>query len=352
MPSSTMKALVKTRPAAGAELLETPVPELGLHDVLVEVHAASICGTDLHIYNWDAAMRNRIKPPLIFGHEFCGVVKQVGSEVSTIRPGEFVSAEMHVTCGHCLQCRIGQQHICQNLEIIGIDRDGCFAQYVKIPETNIWLLDPAIPAEYGAVLDPLGNAVHTVLAGEIAGLTVAVLGCGPIGLFSLQLARACGASAVYAVEVKQPRIELARELGATAVFDPNKDDVVAAIRAATGGVGVDVVLEMSGHPQAIRQGFQVLRAGGRMSLLGLPDQPVELDLVNDVIFKGITVQGIYGRRMYDTWYRMQALLKAGALKLEPLISARLPLEDFEQAFALLNAGEACKVLLYPNGLPK
>jgi len=352
MPSHSMKALMKTRPAAGAELCEVPIPELASHDVLVEVRTASICGTDLHIYNWDASMRNRIKPPLIFGHEFCGVVERVGSEVSAVRPSDFVSAEMHVACGHCLQCRVGQQHICQNLQIIGIDRDGCFAQYVKIPESNIWPLDSAIPADYGAVLDPLGNAVHTVLAGEIAGLTVAVLGCGPIGLFALQLARACGASAVYAVEVKQPRIQLARQLGATVVFDPNKDDVVGAIRAATGGVGVDVVLEMSGHPQAIRQGFQILRAGGRMSLLGLPDQRVELDLVNDVIFKGITVQGIYGRRMYDTWYRMLALLKAGALNLEPLISARLPLENYEQAFALLNAGEACKVLLYPNGLPK
>lgn len=352
MPARAMKALTKTRPAAGAELLEAPIPELGPHDVLVQVRAASICGTDLHIYNWDASMRSRIKPPLIFGHEFCGVVERVGSEVSIVRPSDFVSAEMHVACGHCLQCRVGQQHICQNLEIIGIDRDGCFAQYVKIPESNIWPLDPAIPVDYGAVLDPLGNAVHTVLAGDIAGLTVAVLGCGPIGLFALQLARACGASAVYAVEVKQPRLQLARQLGATAVFDPDKDDVVAAIRAATGGVGVDVVLEMSGHPQAIRQGFQILRAGGRMSLLGLPDQRVELDLVNDVIFKGITVQGIYGRRMYDTWYRMLALLKAGALKLEPLISARLPLENYQRAFALLSAGEACKILLYPNGLPK
>ena len=297
-------------------------------------------------------MASRIKPPLIFGHEFCGVVERVGSEVSAVRPGDFVSAEMHVTCGRCLQCRIGQAHVCQNLKIIGLDLDGCFAQYVKIPEANIWKLDAAVPIDYGALLDPLGNAVHTVLAGEIAGLSVAVIGCGQIGLFALEVARACGAGARYAVEVKEPRLELARRLGATAVFNPQKEDVVQKIREATDGVGVDVVLEMSGAAEAIRLGFKILRAGGRISLLGLPNRPVELDLVNDVIFKGATVQGIYGRRIYDTWYRMLALLRAGALNLEPLISERLPLENFERAFDLLAAGQASKILLYPNGLPQ
>jgi threonine 3-dehydrogenase len=346
-----MKALMKTRPARGAELREAPTPELGPHDALVHVRAASICGTDLHIYHWHPSMQARIKPPLIFGHEFCGVVERVGSEVSAVRPGDFVSAEMHVTCGRCLQCRIGQAHICQNLKIIGLDLDGCFAQYVKIPETNIWKLDPAIPIDYGAVLDPLGNAVHAVLAGEIAGLSVAVIGCGPIGLFALEVARACGAAARYAVEVKEHRLQLARRLGATAVFNPQKDDVVAAILEATGGVGVDVALEMSGAAEAIRMSLKILRAGGRISLLGLPDRPVELDLVGDLIFKGATVQGIFGRRMYDTWYKMIALLKAGVLNLDPLISERLPLEKFERAFELLDAGQASKILLYPNGLP-
>ncbi|MFQ5927365.1 MAG: L-threonine 3-dehydrogenase, partial [Terriglobia bacterium] len=303
---------MKTRPARGAELRQAPTPALGPHDVLVQVRAASICGTDLHIYHWHPSMQARIKPPLIFGHEFCGVVERVGSGVNAIRPGDFVSAEMHVTCGRCLQCRIGQAHICQNLKIIGLDLDGCFAQYVKIPEANIWKLDPAIPVDSAAILDPLGNAVHAVLAGEIAGLSVAVIGCGPIGLLALEVARACGAAARYAVEVKPPRLELARRLGATAVFNPQQDDVVGKIREATGGAGADVVLEMSGNPDAVRLGFQLLRAGGRISLLGLPDRSVALDLVNDVIFKAATVQGIYGRRMYDTWYRMLALLKAGA----------------------------------------
>jgi len=347
-----MRALVKTRPAPGAALEQRPTPGLGPNDVLVNVEAASICGTDLHIYSWDPVMRARIRPPLVFGHEFCGVVEKVGSEVEAVKPGQFVSAEMHVACGHCLQCRIGQQHICQNLKIIGIDLDGCFAQYVKIPASNILPIDPGIPRDYAAVLDPLGNAVHTVLAGEIAGQTVAVVGCGPIGLMSIEVARACGATAVYGIEVKPHRRKLALRVGATAAFDPTKTDVVAAVREATGGAGADVVLEMSGHPQAIQQSFKMLRGGGRISLLGLPAEPVLLDLVPDVIFKGATVQGIYGRRMYDTWYRMLALLKSGRLDLEPIISERLPLERFDRAFKLQASGKTSKILLYPNGAPR
>lgn len=347
-----MTALVKARPEPGASLDRRPRPPLGPNDVLVAVQAASICGTDLHIYSWDPVMRSRIRPPLIFGHEFCGTVEEVGSEVSALRPGQFVSAEMHVACGHCLQCRLGQQHICQNLEIIGIDRDGCFAQFVKIPASNIFPLDPAIPRDHAAILDPLGNAVHTVLAGEISGQRVAVVGCGPIGLMAIQVARACGASAVYGIEIKPQRLQLARRMGADGVFNPAETDVVAAVREATGGTGADVVLEMSGNPKAIQQAFKMLRGGGRVSLLGLPAEPVTLDLVPDLIFKGATVQGIYGRRMYDTWHLMLALLRSGALNLEPLISERLPLERYEKAFDLLARGEASKILLYPNGVPK
>ncbi|MGH9779158.1 MAG: L-threonine 3-dehydrogenase [Candidatus Acidiferrales bacterium] len=347
-----MKALMKTRPAPGASMQRRPQPGLGPNDVLVAVQATSICGTDLHIYSWDPVMRRRIHPPMVFGHEFCGVVEKVGSEVEAIQPGQFVSAEMHVACGHCLQCRIGQQHICQNLKIIGIDLDGCFAQYVRIPASNVLPIDPAIPPDYAAVLDPLGNAVHTVLAGEVAGQTVAVVGCGPIGLMAIEVAKACGATAVFGIEIKPERIALARRVGADAVFNPKDVDVVAAVREATGGTGADVVLEMSGHPQAIRQAFAMLRGGGRISLLGLPAEPVKLDLVPDVIFKGATVQGIYGRRMYDTWYRMLSLLKAGRLNLEPIISARLPLDQFARAFELQKSGEASKILLYPNGIPK
>ena len=346
-----MQALMKTRAASGANLAKTGKPTVGPNDVLVRVEAASICGTDLHIYSWDPVMADRIHPPMIFGHEFCGVVEEVGSEVSEIKAGQFVSAEMHVSCGHCLQCRIGQQHLCQKLEIIGIDRNGCFAEFVKIPASNILPIDPAIPRDYAALLDPLGNAVHTVLAGEIAGQSVAVVGCGPIGLMAIQVAKACGASQVYGIEPKLARIRLAREVGADHVFDPTETDTVEAIREATGGAGADVVLEMSGHPKAIPQAFEMLRGGGRISLLGLPTEPVTLDLVSSIIFKGATVNGIYGRRMYDTWYRMLSLLKAKRLDLDPIISARMPLDDYEKAFDLLSKGEASKILFYPNGKP-
>src|SRR5437870_7797780 len=230
--------------------------------------------------------------------------------------GDFVSAEMHVNCGHCHQCRLGQAHICQNLRIIAIHQVGAFAPFVKILASTIWKLDSAIPGHYGAILDPLGNAVHTVLAGPIAGQTVLVTGCGPIGLMSIAVAKACGSSTVFATETNEKRRSMARKMGADVVLNPAAEDAVGKILAETSGTGVDALLEMSGNPTAIRQGFKALRAGGRASLLGIPTENVPLDLVNDVIFKGATVQGIYGRRMYETWVEMTALLKAGRLNLD------------------------------------
>jgi threonine 3-dehydrogenase len=351
MPA-TMKALRKTRAGKGLQIEKIATPPVGPTDVLVRVKATSICGTDLHIYGWDRWSQGRIEPPVTLGHEFCGVVESVGEEVSAVRPGDFVSAEMHVNCGHCQQCRLGQAHICQNLRIIGIDIDGAFAEFVKIPATNIWKLDPAIPEHYAAILDPLGNAVHTVLAGAIAGQTVLVTGCGPIGLMSMAVAKACGCSTVFATETNDHRREMALKMGANYVFNPTSEDPVKKIKEATGGTGVDVLLEMSGNPTAIQQGFKALRAGGRASLLGIPTENVPLDLVEDVIFKGATVQGIYGRRMYETWVQMTALLKAGRVNLEPLFGERMELDNFEAAFAKLQSGLAGKVLMYPNGLKK
>jgi threonine 3-dehydrogenase len=351
MPA-TMKALRKTQAGKGLQIEKILAPSVGPTDVLVRVKATSICGTDLHIYGWDRWSQGRIKPPVTLGHEFCGMVESVGEEVSAVRPGDFVSAEMHVSCGHCHQCRLGQAHICQNLRIIGIDIDGAFAEFVKIPATNIWKLDPAIPEHYAAILDPLGNAVHTVLAGAIAGQTVLVTGCGPIGLMSIAVAKACGCSTVFATETNEHRREMALTMGANFVFNPATEDPVKKIKDATGGTGVDVLLEMSGNPTAIQQGFKALRAGGRASLLGIPTENVPLDLVEDVIFKGATVQGIYGRRMYETWVQMTALLKAGRVDLEPLFGERMDLDNFEAAFAKLQSGLAGKVLMYPNGLQK
>src|SRR5438045_3784705 len=349
MPA-TMRALRKMQPARGLSFESATVPGIAPTDVLVRVKAASICGTDLHIYGWDRWSQGRIKPPLTLGHEFCGNVERVGDEVTAVKPGDFVSAEMHVNCGHCRQCRLGQAHICQNLRIIGIDQDGAFADFVRIPASNIIKLDPDIPEHYGAILDPLGNAVHTVLAGPIAGQTVLVTGCGPIGLMSHAVAKACGSSTVFATETNDARRAMAKKMGADVVINPATEDAVKKIVAETDGTGVDALLEMSGNPQAIQQGFRALRAGGRASLLGIPTESVPLDLVNDVIFKGATVQGIYGRRMYDTWEQMTALLKAGRLNLEALFDERISLNKFESAFVKLQSGLAGKILLYPNGL--
>jgi threonine 3-dehydrogenase len=347
----TMKALRKMQPARGLSYEPAAVPAIGPTEVLVRVKIVSICGTDLHIYGWDRWSQGRIKPPVTLGHEFCGVIESVGSEVSALKAGDFVSAEMHVNCGHCHQCRVGQAHICPNVKIIGIDQDGAFAEFVKIPASNIIKLDASIPEHYGAILDPLGNAVHTVLAGPVAGQTVLVTGCGPIGLMSIAVAKACGSSTVFATETNEHRRNMAKTMGADVVLNPTTQEVVAEIRSGTDGTGVDVLLEMSGNATAIQQGFKALRAGGRASLLGIPTENVPLDLVDDVIFKGATVQGIYGRRMYETWEQMTALLKAGRLHLEPLFGERVNLSEFEKAFATLQGGLAGKILLYPNGLP-
>ena len=349
MPTS-MLAVVKPEAAPGAEVREVRVPAFGRTDVLVKVKVASICGTDLHIYNWDRWAQNRIHPPLIPGHEFCGEVAAYGDEVTSVKEADFVSAEMHVACGKCLQCRTGEAHICQNVKIIGVDGDGAFAEYVVIPESNIWKLDPAMPQEYASILDPLGNAVHTVLAGEIAAKSVAITGCGPIGLFAIAVARAVGATTVFAIEVNEYRRKIARDMKADYVFDPSKENASAMVMEKTEGLGVDVVLEMAGHPDSIRTAFDVVRRGGRISLLGLTSKPVSLNFSEDIIFKGITVQGINGRRMYQTWYQMTALLKSGKLDLHPVITDRISMKDFSRGMERLKTGEASKILVYPNGV--
>ncbi len=347
MPT-TMQAIVKAKAAHGIEIREVPIPTPGPGEVLVRVQAASVCGTDLHIYNWDPWAKGRIHPPLIPGHEFSGAVAGVGRGVSSVKEGGLVSAEMHVACGKCLQCRTGQAHICQHVRILGVDADGAFAGYAIIPETNIWKLSASIPHDYASLLDPLGNAVHTVLAGPIAATTVAVTGCGAIGLFSIAVAKACGASQVFAIEVNAHRRKVAAEMGADQTFDPATEHVEQKILEATGGTGVDVLLEMSGHPEAMRLGFAVLRTGGRASLLGIPSRPFELDFAKDIIFKGALVQGINGRKMFETWFQMEALLATGKLNLEPAITHRLKLSEFHKAMELLQSGEAIKVVMKPE----
>jgi threonine 3-dehydrogenase len=342
-----MQAVVKAKAAPGIELHEVPIPSPGSGQVLVKVQAASVCGTDLHIFNWDPWAQGRIHPPLIPGHEFAGVVAGKGRGVTTVKEGDLVSAEMHVACGKCMQCRIGEAHICQHVRILGVDEDGAFAEFAIIPESNIWKLSPSIPHEYASLLDPLGNAVHTVLSGPIAAQTVAVTGCGAIGLFSIAVAKACGAARVFAVEVNEHRRAVAAQMGADVVLNPATDNVVERIKDETNGTGVDVLLEMSGVATAIRTGFAALRTGGRASLLGIPSKPFELDFARDIIFKGAIVLGINGRKMFETWFQMEALLATGKLNLEPVITHRLKLSEFEQAMELLRTGEAIKVVLKP-----
>ncbi|MGH9542988.1 MAG: L-threonine 3-dehydrogenase [Terriglobales bacterium] len=346
---ASMQALVKPAPAPGAELRSVRVPELGPHDVLVRVRIASICGTDLHIYEWDEWSRQRLRPPLTFGHEFCGTVERVGEEVEGIAPGDYVSAEMHVPCGRCLQCRTGQAHICERVRILGVDADGCFAELVRIPAANILKLDAAIPPEYGAILDPLGNAVHTVLAGDIAARSVAIVGCGPIGLMAIAVARACGAGPIFALEPNPRRRALAQTMQADRALDPRQPGAIEEIAAATAGGGVDVSLEFSGHGDGVRTALRVARAGARVSLLGIPAEPVTLDLARELILKGLVVQGIHGRRMFETWHQMLSLLRQRRLDLGPLFTDRLPLAEFAGAMERLKRGEAAKVLLFPNG---
>lgn len=345
--TGTMAAVLKPAPAPGSSVTRVPIPTLGPRDVLIRVRAASICGTDLHIQNWDKWAQGRIRPPLVFGHEFCGDIAEVGAAVTHTQVGAFVSVEGHIADGTCYQCRTGNGHICENLAIVGVDRPGCFAEFVAIPETNVYPMDAGLSPEVAAIQDPFGNAVHTTLSGEVAGLTVAVVGSGPIGCCAVAVAKAAGACMVFATDIRPYRLQLARRMGADRVIDSTREDSLAVVKAETGGHGADVVLEMSGHPDGVRQAFKMLRRGGRVSLLGIPSQPVSLDIAEDVIFKGATVHGINGRRIWQTWYQAQALLKSGRVDLSPLITHQLPMAQIEKGMDLLREGQAAKIILYP-----
>jgi len=341
----TMWGIQKPSAGPGIKLVTVPVPAVGPKDVRIRVTAFAICGTDLHIIEWDRWAESRIKPPLVFGHEFTGVVESVGPEVLLVKPGDRVTGETHIYCGLCYACRRGLAHLCQNLKILGVDRQGAFADYVVIPEGNVWKLHPEIPEEIAAVHDPLGNAVHTALAGPIAGLRFAVFGCGPIGCFSVGILKASGASWVAAIDKNPLRLELAERMGADLLLNVEKDSIARSILDRTDGRGVDGMLEMSGHPQAFRDGFEALANGGRVSLLGIPSAPLEIDVAKEIIFRGATVQGINGRLIFDTWYRMEALLLSGKLDIRPVLTHVLGWSDFEKAVELQRSGKAGKIVL-------
>jgi threonine 3-dehydrogenase len=343
-----MKALWKMRKEPGAEMGEAEIPPVGPRDVLVEVKAASICGTDLHIYEWDRWAKGRIKPPLIFGHEMSGEVVEKGEEVTSFEIGDSVSAETHIVCGNCLQCRTGNAHICKNVKILGVDTQGVFADYVSIPAQNVWKNDKKIPHWIACAQEPLGNAVHTVFDGEIAGQNVAVFGCGPIGLCSIMLCKGAGAAHVFGIDRVEHRLEMARSVGVDTALNATEDDVVKEITDATDGEGVDVFLEVSGDPLSFKQGFKVLRPGGRASLLGIPSERISLDIADDIVFKGARISGICGRRMFDTWYKTRAMLSSGIVDLSKIITHKFRMDEYEKAFETMKKRKCGKIVLLPK----
>ncbi|GGC97569.1 L-threonine 3-dehydrogenase [Pontibacillus salipaludis] len=342
-----MKAIMKSERGPGAELAEVEIPTIGDLDVLIKVKATSICGTDVHIYNWDEWSKSRVHPPYVFGHEFAGEVVEVGEKVTKVKVGDYVSAETHIVCHQCPQCLTGQFHICENTKIIGVDTQGCFAEYVALPEENMWKNPEDMPIEIASIQEPMGNAVHTVLNGDVAGKTVAIIGCGPIGLMAVGVAKAAGASLVLAFDVNPYRLELAGKMGATITIHSINEDPVKRAKDLTDGHGMDVVCEMSGHPVAMDQGFKMVTNGGRVSILSLPVQPVHIDITNDVVFKGIQVQGITGRKMFETWQQVSRLLQSKQVDVTPILTHHLPLEDFHKGFELMNNGQCGKVVLHP-----
>ncbi len=340
-----MRALRKLKAAPGLELVEVPVPQIKNDEVLIKVIKRAICGTDLHIYKWDQWSQNRIKPPVTTGHEFYGQIVETGKEVKHYHCGELVTAEMHIVCNQCPLCRTGNAHLCNNVVILGVDGDGCFADYIAIPESNLWRVPSEINPEFAAIYDPFGNAVHTVMAGETVGKSFLITGGGPIGLAAIHVAKAAGASLVILSEVQTFRRNLAEKMGADCVIDPSATNLVDHVKQLTGGEGVDVVLEMSGHPQAIKDAFRCIKKNGRYSMLGIPATNLNIDFATDIIFPGITVQGINGRKMYQTWYQMDALLVSKKVDLSPMITHRFKLEEFKQAFETGLSGNAGKIIL-------
>lgn len=340
-----MRALVKHHAGVGLKFVDRPKPVPGPRDVLIRVKKVGICGTDRHIWEWDDWAAGRIPVGIITGHEFVGTIEAVGSAVTNYAPGLRVSAEGHITAWKDFNSRTGNAHIASDTRIIGIDRDGCFAEWVCVPEENVWPVHASIPDRFAAVLDPLGNAVHTVMAAGVSARSVLVTGTGIIGLMSITVAKAAGASRIFATDLDPKRRALAKRLGATEAFDPRENGWIGEVRKACRGEGADVLLEMSGAGPAIDQGFAALRNGGTAALLGLFGRPLTFDFNRHIIFKGCTVLGINGRKMFETWYQMEELLLSGRLELDEIVTHEFPLESFEKAHATMISGEGIKVVM-------
>jgi threonine 3-dehydrogenase len=346
-----MKAVRKIRSAPGLDLVMIDIPQVKPDEVLVKVEATAICGSDLHFYNWDPYAQSRLKLPLTIGHEFAGEIVEVGNAVKNFKVGDYVTADSHISCGYCPVCKIGLQHICQNLKIFGNEVNGSYAEYIAVPENSLWRLNRSIPSEIGAIMEPLGGAVQATLIEPVTAQSVVVFGDGPIGLFAGGVAAVAGASSVALVGIVDSRLEVARKMGASTVYNALKEpEVVKKILNETNGLGVDVVLEISGAHSAMLDAFSVVRKGGRVTLFGISPGPIkEFDFNYNIILRQVRVRGVAGRHMWDTWQIMDGLIKTGRLDPRPVITDELPLENFDLGFQKLTSGsrDALKVILRP-----
>lgn len=338
-----MKALVKRHAEVGLWLEDVPEPKFGINDVLIKVKRTAICGTDMHIYNWDSWAQKTIPVPMVVGHEFVGEIVDVGSNVNDFKPGQIVSGEGHVVCGRCRNCMAGRRHLCAHTSGIGVDRPGAFAEYLSLPMSNVWEHKEGIDLDIASLFDPLGNAVHTALQYDLLGEDVLITGAGPIGVMAAAVCRHAGARHVVVTDLNPKRLELAKQLGATYTVNVAEQSLEQCQAALGMYEGFDVGLEMSGSPIALRDMIDNMCHGGKISILGIPGGDVQIDW-NKVIFNMLTLKGIYGREMYETWYKMSVMIESG-LDIKPVISHRLGADDFQQGFDAMNAGDASKVIL-------
>ena len=338
-----MRALVKTRPESGLELLDVPVPDIGPMDVLIRISRTAICGTDLHIWNWDSWAGKTIPIPMTVGHEYCGYVEKTGSGVTDLVPGDYVSGEGHLVCGRCRNCLAGRRHLCPNTEGVGVNRPGAFAEFLSLPYRNVYKLDPAIPENLAAIFDPLGNAVHTALSWDLVAEDVLITGAGPIGCMAAAVCRFAGARHVVVTDPNPFRLDLARQLGATRTINIDQESLTDVKDELDMKEGFDIGLEMSGHPSGLADILEHSSHGARISLLGIFPDKFEIDF-DKVIFKGLILKGIYGREMFETWYKMSSMIRAG---LDPtaVITHEFPIADFEEAFQTMLSGESGKIIL-------
>lgn len=341
--TQTMKALVKSHSAEGLWLEDVPIPTISDHDVLIKVLQTGICGTDLHIYNWDAWAKKTVPVPLVVGHEFVGSIVAVGTHVKDFKIGDIVSGEGHVVCGHCRNCMAGRRHLCAHTVGLGVNRPGAFAEFVAVPQTNVWLQDASIPRDVQSIFDPFGNAVHTALSFPVLGEDVLITGAGPIGLMAAAVVRHAGARHVVITDINPARLKRAREMGVTLAVNPKEKTLVDAQKELGMDEGFDVGLEMSGNSSAFNDMISNMSHGGKIAMLGIPEKEMAIDWTK-VIFNMLTIKGIYGREMYDTWYKMTVMLQSG-LNIRPVITHRLPFADFHQGFAAMRGGDCGKVVL-------